>query len=379
MARRKASILVSPGPVRVSALDGAVSPLHHRSEAFRAIVRETESMLRELLGTGSPVYLLTASGTGAMEAAIANATGEGAGGLVVSGGKFGDRWTEICRAYRLDTDILRFAEGEAIDLDRVIARVIERRPQFIALTHVESSTGLLLPLRELLSRLGADRPIVIVDAISSLGVEDLEMDAWGIDVVVGAAQKAFAAPPGLSFVAMGERSRASLRGARANLYYFDLNRYEAGRLAGDLAFTPAIQAVQILRESLARMKALGFGAVRARHREASAAFLEAARHLSLESFSPSPSSSVQVLVLPEGCHAEDVLRNLSGDGFIAANGQGSLRDKVVRTGFLGAFGSRTLRHLVAALGRAVASSGAAVDFDAADASLRRVPFSDDLL
>lgn len=379
MARRKDSILVSPGPVRVPALGGVIPPLHHRSEAFRATARETESMLRELLGTESPVYLLTASGTGAMEAAIANVTGEGARVLVVSGGRFGDRWTEICRAFRRDTDCLRFPEGEAIDVDRVIGRVIEGRPQFIALTHVESSTGLLLPLRELLPRLPAERPIVIVDAISSLGVEDLEMDAWGIDVLVGAAQKAFAAPPGLSFIGVGERARALMRGTRANLYYFDLNRYEAGRPVGDLAFTPAIQAVQIVHESLSKMKALGFDAVRARHREVSAAFLEAVGHLSLDSFSRTPSSAVQVLATPEGCGAGSILRALEKDGFVAAGGQGSLRGAVVRTGFLGLFGVRTLLELVTSLGGAMEACGACVDVESAQDEIRRITFRNDLL
>ncbi len=379
MARRKDSILVSPGPVRVPALRGVLPPLHHRSEAFRAVVRDTESMLRELLGTESPVYLLTASGTGAMEAAIANVTGEGARVLVVSGGKFGDRWTEICRAFRRDTDCLRFPEGEAIDVDRVIGRVIEGRPQFIALTHVESSTGLLLRLRELLSRLPAERPIVIVDAISSLGVEDLQMDAWGIDVVVGAAQKAFAAPPGLSFISVGERAGALMRGTRANLYYFDLNRYETGRLLGDLAFTPAIQAVQIVHESLSKMRVLGFEAVRGRHREASAAFLEAARHLSLESFSVSPSSAVQVLTTPEGCGAGSILGALEKDGFIAAGGQGSLKGAVIRTGFLGLFGARTLLRLVDSLGRAMEACGARTDLESARDAIRRISFRGDLL
>jgi aspartate aminotransferase-like enzyme len=361
VAHRKARILVSPGPVEVKVLDRAIPSLHHRSDVFRGIVRETESMLRELLGTASPVYLMTASGTGAMEAAIVNATGEGERGLVVSGGKFADRWTELCLAYRRAPGVVRFPEGEAIDLDRVAERVRESRPRFVALTHVESSTGLLLQLRELLGRLPAERPLVIVDAISSLGVEDLDMDAWGIDVVVGGAQKAFAAPAGVSFVAMGERARMRMRKARAGAYYFDLDRYEAGREAGDLPFTPALQTIQIMHGSLSKMKALGFDAVRARHREASAAFLEAARHLSLECFPRAPSAAVQVLAPPKGCSADDVLASLERDGFVAAGGQGPLKGRVLRTGFLGLFATETLAGLVESLGRAVRARGGSVD------------------
>jgi aspartate aminotransferase-like enzyme len=372
-------ILVSPGPVHVPAsLSEGLPPLHHRSGEFRLVVRETESMMRELLHTEAPVYLLTASGTGAMEAAIANVVDEGSRVLVLSGGKFGDRWAELCRAFGCRTECLRIPDGRAIDVAAVCARVDRSRPDFLVLTHVESSTGLLLPLRALAGALSSERPMVVLDAVSSLCVEDLEMDAWGIDVVVGACQKAFAAPPGASFVSMGTRARELMKRRRPRLYYLDLNRYEPGRESGDLPFTPAVRPLQILHRSLARMREIGIEKVKERHRTISSAFLAAACHFSLDSFAQQPSSSVQVLRLDASCDGEEVLDALAARGFVAAGGQGGLRGRVLRTGFLGLFGSATMLSFVSALGAVLADRGVAVDVPSAEREIRGMRFSEDL-
>jgi len=372
-------ILVSPGPVEVPAalLEGLPS-LHHRTDEFRAIVRESCSLLQELIGTRSPVHLIASSGTGGMEAAVANVAGDGSRALVVSGGKFGDRWAELCEAYGCETERLRFPDGGAVDVEAVRERVERSRPTIVAVTHVESSTGLLAPLREIAEALSGERPLLVVDAVSSLGVEALEMDAWGVDAVVGASQKAFAAPPGVSFVAAGPRVRALARRRKRGCYYFDLARWEEGAATGDLPFTPATGVIQILHRSLGAMERVGFEAVRERHRAASAAFLEAARRLSLESFSRAPSSAVQVLSLPAGCDGRRVLDGLAQRGFIAAGGQGALREKVMRTGFLAIHGGLALRSLVGALGEVLAGLGAAVDRDSAEEAIAAIEDLDGL-
>jgi len=364
-------VILSPGPVHVPAeLLSELPPLHHRSHEFRAIMTETELMLQEFLGTVSPVYLLTASGTGAMEAAVANTAGAGRRALVVSGGKFGDRWAELFQTYECRTDIMRFPEGASANIDAVLDRVERTRPELLALTHVESSTGLLFPLQELACSLPAERPIVIVDAISSFGVESLETDRWGIDVVVGASQKALMAPPGVSFISMSKRAFGRAAAERRRLYYFDMSRYEAGRERGDAPFTPAIQSIQIVHRSLSRFKKLGFQSVMERHRKASSALLSAAQHLSLVSFSEVPSSSVQVLVIPERCRGMDLQAELEKVGLIVAGGQGALRGKVIRTGFLGIFGTDVLMRFVGHLARILKREGCRVDVTAAQDAVR---------
>jgi aspartate aminotransferase-like enzyme len=257
-----------------------------------------------------------------------------------------------------------------IDVDSVAERISRERPEFVALTHVESSTGLLFPLRELAGRLRGDRPIMIVDAISSLGAEDFLMEEWGIDVAIGASQKSLAAPPGVSFAALGKRALGLVGGRPKGSYYFDFNRARLAAVGGDTPFTPAISTIQIMHRSLRSMRALGFEKVISRHRTASEAFLGAAEHLSLESFSKNPSSAVQVLVLPRECQGERVLACLAREGFVAADGQDDLKGRVLRTGFLGLHGSKTLEGLVSALGKALGECGASVDVASAVARMR---------
>jgi aspartate aminotransferase-like enzyme len=374
------TVIVSPGPVHVAPEAWKdIQPLHHRSGEFRNIVRECRSALQELLHTSSPVYLLTSSGTGAMEAAVANVTVPGSRALVVSGGKFGRRWAEIFDAYECRTSVLGFEGGVGIDVDSVADRIERERPEFVALTHVESSTGLLFPLRELAGRLrGDDKPILIVDAISSLGAEDCLMEEWGIDVAIGASQKSLAAPPGVSFAAVGKRALGLVGRRSKGAYYFDFNRARLAAADGDTPFTPAISTIQVMHRSLRSMKALGFEKMISRHRTASDAFLRAAKRLSLESFAENPSSAVQVLVLPVECPGERVLACLAREGFVAADGQDELKGRVLRTGFLGLHSSKTLERLVSALGKALQECGAKVDVAAAaeirDANLGNFPW-----
>jgi serine---pyruvate transaminase len=374
----RGSVIVSPGPVHVAPETWEGLPqLHHRSEEFRNVVRECEAALRELLHTSSSVSLLTSSGTGAMEAAVANVTVPGSRVLVVSGGKFGRRWAEICDAYECATSTMRFEDGGAIDVDSVAERIERERPELVALTHVESSTGLLFPLKELAGRLGARaRPVLVVDGISSFGAEEFRMDEWGIDVAVGASQKSLASPPGVSFAALGSRALGLAGRRRKGSYYFDLGRARIASTGGDTPFTPAIATIQIMHRSLESMRAFGFERMVARHRTASSAFLRAAARLSLESFSKNPSSAVQVLALPRACAGERVLAGLARGGFVAAGGQDELKGRVLRTGFLGLHGSKTLERLVAALGGALEGCGAAVDTTAALERMREARLDD---
>jgi aspartate aminotransferase-like enzyme len=304
---------------------------------------------------------------------VANVTRPGSRVLVVSGGKFGDRWREISEALGCRTDALRFAAGEAIDIGAVAERVERDEPEFLALTHVESSTGLLLPLRELIDALPRPRPVLIVDAIASLGVEEFAMDAWGIDVAVAACQKAFAAPAGLSFVSMGERARILMERCTRELYYFSLKRYEAGRTSGNTPFTPAIEIIQLVHNALGTIRDMGWETMQQRHRTASRAFLEAARHLSLESLPKSPSAAVQALVLPQPCRGKGFVETLAArTGIIVAEGQGELRGRIVRTGFLGLHSGKAILFVIKELGSLLLDMGCSVDPDAAGRALEEL-------
>lgn len=370
MTRERERIVVAPGPVHVPGrLREAVRPVHHRSEDFRSLVLELEGMLRELLGTSSPVYALTASGTGAMEAAVVNVVRPDDRVLVVSGGKFGERWSEILRAYGCAERLLSFETGAAVDIGRVATAAREYEASIVACTHVESSTGLLLDLEGLAAALPDRR--IMVDAIASLGAEELMMEEWGIDVVVSASQKAFASPPGLSFVAMRERARAPAHPA----YYFDLAQYEEGWKHGDAPYTPAIETIQMVHASMLRAREIGWSAIRERHAAASTAFREAMRSLSLTSLPANPSAAVQAIRLPEGCDGKRFLGILESEhGIIAAGGQGALRSRIFRTGFLGQFDGGTILRIVRAVAATLMELG--MNVNVTDAERAMGPVSD---
>lgn len=378
---REDRIVLSPGPVHVSPSSWAsIRPLHHRSDEFRSIVRETEQMIRELLGTDAPIYTITASGTGGMEFAVTNLTCPGSKVLVVSGGKFGDRWSEICGSYGCWVNHVQIHPGKEIDVDNIGQRVAAYSPDILALTHVESSTGMRIPLEELVEALPEPRPVILIDAIASLGVESLAMDALGVDAVVAASQKAFAAPPGVSFVALSPRARELTQIVKKrHLYYFSLKRYEEGRKIGDTPFTPAIHTIQIMHHSLRRMREIGWERVRNRHRAASRACIEAARRIALESFPENPSDAVQAFTIPMCYGGSDLVAELAErEGIIVAGGQGAFKGKLIRTGFLGLHGRKTLERAIRAIARILAEGGCAVDPEAASTAIGAVSDQEDL-
>ncbi len=292
MDRREDLILLTPGPVHIdSRRFAALPPMHHRTGRFREMVIETGRMIGDLCGTRGTAFLFAASGTGAMEAIVANVAHPGAKVLVIEGGKFGRRWGEIARAFECEVDLLQFSMGESVDPTLVAERVEKSSPDLIALTHVESSTGLRLDLEGILSALPDRRPLIALDAIASAGSEKIMMDQWGIDVLAGAGQKALAAPAGVSFVIAGPRAmEAASRNPRPG-FYFSFDRYGEGMNTGDTPFTPAVHSVQLLHGSLESIRDAGMDVVLGRHEASSNALSSAFEILGMRSF-PDPSLEI---------------------------------------------------------------------------------------
>ncbi|MBN2185271.1 MAG: alanine--glyoxylate aminotransferase family protein [Candidatus Krumholzibacteriota bacterium] len=360
-------ILLTPGPVHIdSERWSRIVPLHHRTDIFRRLVLEIETMLQELAGTGSPAYLLTASGTGAMESAIANLTSPGSSILVISGGKFGDRWKEIADGHGCKTDMIRFAPGESIDISKVEDRILAVKPEFIAVTHVESSTGLLLDIERLVSIFPEQKPFLIVDAIASLGSDRVDFDGWGVDLLAGAGQKALRAPPGISFVLVSERARDLVRKNTKRGFYLDYAKYDEGRKRGDLPFTPAIQSFQLLHDSLGRIFKAGKSKWIERQKLCSGIFTEAASSIGLDLIAETPSVSVQAFRLPPLVDAERLISDLARkERLVIAGGQGELEGKIIRTGFPGLYSREVILRLIRGMGRQFAGYGHEVDIEKA--------------
>ena len=351
MDRGEDLILLTPGPVHIDPRRfAALPPMHHRTGRFREIVIDTGCMLGDLCGTKESAFLFAASGTGAMEAVIANVAHPGAKVLVVEGGKFGRRWAEISRAFECEVDILRFPMGKSVDPARVAERAGKFSPDLIALTHVESSTGLRLDIERVISALPDRRALLALDAIASVGSEKIMMDEWGIDILAGAGQKALAAPAGVSFVIAGPRAMEAAAENTRPGFYFDFERYGEGMKTGDTPFTPAVHSIQVLHGSLESIRSKGIDAVLDRHEISSGALTAAVEALGMRSFPDNPSRSVQAFFPPEGISCEGVIRSLGErHGIIIAGGQDEMAGRIIRTGFPGIHSGKVLERLVRGL------------------------------
>jgi serine---pyruvate transaminase len=370
--------LFTPGPVEIpkrvlAAL--AAEPPHHRTDAFRAVLRDVIERLRTLHGTTGEVFLLAASGTGAMEAAVVNTMTPGERALAIAGGKFGQRWASLLAAYRIAHDTLDLPWGHSVDPAEV-ARRLDADPSLAAVfaTHSETSTGALHDV-ESLARITRERGRrLVVDAITSVGVHPLPQDAWGIDVVVCGSQKGLMIPPGIATVSLAPWAAGLIEGERPPRFYFDLRKARKSAPSGETAFTPPVSLVLALAESLTMIEEEGLDAVHRRHRRLAHAMRAGATALGFAVFPQSPSHAVTALTPPAGVDAGAVVKRLrETHGMIVAGGQDQLKGTMLRIGHMGHYDledaiavSAALEECVTALGRP--ASGAA---DAARAAWDR--------
>ena len=353
--------LFTPGPVeipeRILAALGRPAP-HHRTEAFRAILTGVTRELGTLFGTEGTVVTLAASGSGALEAAVVNLVEPGTRALVVEGGKFGERWAKILKAYGQEPDVLSFEWGQAVDPSKVAARLRERPAKVVFFTHSETSTGVLNDA-EAIARVAREHgALAVADCVTSIGVHDVRMDAMGLDVCVAGSQKGFMLPPGLAFVALGPKALAALEGPRLPRFYFDLRKAAPSAVQGETPFTPAISLVIALAESLAMMREEGREALVARHARNAEATRRAVVAMGLRLFAESPSNAVTAVHAPEGVDAGKIVKGLrERHGIVIANGQDKLKGVSFRIGHMGGYDAADILTVVGALEDVLASLG----------------------
>ncbi len=347
--------LFSPGPTPVPerVLLAMAQPLvHHRDPAYEEIFAEVREGLKYIFQTEQDVLVLASSGTGAMEAAIVNTLSPGDGVLVIRGGKFGERWGEICEAYGLRVVPLDVTWGEAVD-PILVERTLEADPSLraVLVQACETSTGVLHPVKEL-ADLVRDREgtILVVDAISALGAVDLPMDRWGIDVMVTGSQKALMLPPGLGFIALSEKAWGFVERSTLPKYYFDLKKERASQRKNQSQFTPAISLVVGLREALRMIREEGLEGVFRRHELLAKATREAAKALGLELLAEVPSPTLTAIRVPQGVDGVKLKRALEDEfGLVVAGGQAHLKGKIIRIAHMGYFQPVDVLQVVAAL------------------------------
>lgn len=370
--------LLSPGPTPVpeaARLRMARRQLHHRGPEFESIFGRVREGLEWLFQTESDVVTLTCSGTGAVEAAMANLAPDDGRLVAVGGGKFGERWGDVGRARGMDVVDVDVEWGTAVDPGR-LGDVLASQDgvDIVTLTLSETSTGVLHPLAEVTEVVREQsEAMLVVDAITAVGVHSVPMDELGLDVVVGGSQKAFGVPPGLGLVAVGERAWSRAEETDPGSYYFDLIRERDRQRGNQTAFTPAVPQVLALDEVLGMMREESRGGIYRRHAvnaEATRAGVEA---LGLEVFGEPHSNAVTAVEVPESVEPDALVETMrEREDAAIAGGQKHLSSEIVRLGHIGFFKRRDMLHLLGAFEASLAHLGVDVTPGAAVTAAQRV-------
>ena len=380
--------LLTPGPTPVPErvmLAMAKPIVHHRMPAFTTIFNEAAVGLKWVFQTKQPVLMLAGSGTLAMEAAIVNTMKRGEKALCVVGGKFGERWRNICKAHGIETVNLDVEWGQAIDPQRV-KEALDADDKITAVFSQanESSTGVRHPVEEI-AKITAkrERVINVVDAVSALGAFDLPMDAAGFDVLLTGSQKALMLPPGQAYIALSDKGWARTESADLPRFYCDLKREKKSQAGGETAWTPAITLTVGLAEALRMIKEEGLQQCFARHARLAEATRRAFVALGCELFAPdAPSPTVTAVRGPKdvsgGLDTGKLVKQLRDRyGVSIMGGQDAVKGKIFRVAHLGYFDTFDILTSVAAIEMALADLGVKIPHGAgtaaAEAVLRGAP------
>ncbi|HYK17771.1 MAG TPA: alanine--glyoxylate aminotransferase family protein [Bryobacteraceae bacterium] len=360
--------LLTPGPTPLlpQALHAMMgSDIHHRTEDFRKVYLSVLADLKDVMGTSNDVLILVASGTGAMEASIANLFSPGDKVIVCSAGKFGERWAEIAKAFSLDAIVLTEEYGGAVTAERV-ADALDANPNVrgVFVQASETSTGAEHDVKAMGQAVKKTDAIFVVDAITGLGTMPLDIDGWGLDVVIGGSQKAFMIPPGLAFLSISPKAWAFAETSKLPRYYFNFKKEKKNAANGESSWTPATSLLLALGEALKYVKSIGMDKLIANAQQLAAATRSAAAALGLELFAPgAPGSAVTAIKPPKGMDSGVIVKEYrTRFGSVIANGQGSMKGQIFRIAHLGYFDFADLFAVLAELEIILAANGFPVKF-----------------
>ena len=334
--------LLAPGPTQVPPevlLAMARPMIHHRASEFATLFAEIREDLKWLFQTRHDVLTLLSSGTGAMEGAVSNFLSPGDKAVYVNGGKFGERWGKICQAFGVQGVEIKVEWGDAVN-PQAVADALKKDPSIKAVyvQASETSTGVAHDTRALAEIVRAsEQTILVVDAITALGVFDLKTDEWGVDVLVAGSQKALMLPPGLAFVSVSDKAWRLADQAKNAAFYFNFKRERDAQQKSQTAYTAGVSLMVGLKEVLRMLKAEGLGQVFARHARMAQAMREGMRAAGLSLFpKQNPSDALTVVSAPPGVDGQAVYKNLREQyGVTAAGGQDHLKGKIFRIAHMG--------------------------------------------
>jgi serine---pyruvate transaminase len=338
----KKHYLLAPGPTPIppEVLQALARPIvHHRTPLYEGILQEVREGLKYLFQTKSEVLIFASSGTGAMEGAVTNTLCAGDKALVVEGGKFGERFTQICRAYGVKPIVIPVEWGQAVD-PAVIEKTLREDPSIKAVftQATETSTGVLHPVKEI-AALVSRHPgtILVVDGISHVGAVELPMDGWNLDVVICGSQKALMLPPGLAFAALSDKAWQFVERSTLPRFYFDFKKELKNLTQNQSAYTPAISLVVGLAESLKLIRKEGLENILARHARLAKATRAAMGALGLQLYAPRAySDAVTAVLAPRGIDGQKVVKILrEKHNLTIAGGQDRAKGKIFRLAHMG--------------------------------------------
>jgi aspartate aminotransferase-like enzyme len=339
--------LFTPGPTPLlPAAQTAMASFtaHHRTADFRALFQRVLADMKDFVGTKNDVLVLACSGTGVMEASVSNLTSPGDRVLVLTAGKFGERWTGLAKAFGCRVDVLSVPYGGTFSLDDIRARVTsDVRAVFVQAT--ESSTGARHDVEGIarIVRAHGDGTLLVVDAITGLGTTHLQVDDWGVDVIIGGSQKALMMPPGLAYCAVSERAWKRMETTTSPRYYFDLRKERKSAAKGESAYTPATSLFAALGAALEFIRNMGNGDLPkgreelVNNAEICAEMTRAgAQALGLKLYAGSPAAALTAICAPDGIDSSRIVKEFR-EGFdaVVANGQGEMKGKLFRIAHIG--------------------------------------------
>jgi len=361
--------LFTPGPTPLlpaAQFAMAAADIHHRTPEFRGLYLRVLDQLKTFVGTKNDVLLLASSGTGAMEAAVSNLTSPGDRVLVLSAGKFGERWEALAKAFGCAVDVVKVPYGQTFSLDEV-RKALKIETRAVLMQATESSTGVRHDVHGVASLLKAANSdaLLVVDAITGLGTTHYDVDAWGVDVMIGGSQKAVMIPPGLSYLSVSQRAWEAMEISLNPRYYFDLRKERKNAKNGESAYTPAVALIAALGAALDYIAAQGGGDLAAGRKalvdnaETCAAMTRAAvEALGLKLFGPdAPAAAATAVLPPAGIDSGVVVKELkSRFAAVITNGQGEMKGQIFRIAHIGFFDYMDTIAIVGALEQVAASS-----------------------
>jgi aspartate aminotransferase-like enzyme len=375
MLRKNRLFTPGPTPILPAAQTAMASfAMHHRTADFRSLFQRVLADMKEFIGTQNDVLVLASSGTGVMEGAVSNLTSPDDRVLVLTAGKFGERWRDLAKAFGCSAEAISAPYGETFSSDE-IRKKLTPEIRAVCVQATESSTGArhdVQAIAKLVRTMGD--ALLVVDAITGLGTTNFDVDGWGIDVIIGGSQKALMIPPGLAYCAISERAWKQMERATSPRYYFDFRKERKTAAKGESAYTPATSLFAALGAALDFIRQMGNGDLVAgrealvNNAELAAAMTRAAvKELGLKLFAPScPAAALTAVQSPAGIDSSAIVKEFRETfSAVVANGQGEMKGKLFRIAHLGYYDYLDTIGILAALEHVLGSvTGKAVEYGA---------------